>query len=182
MLQLIIPAKEYYDEINSEFILTKEQKLQVEHSLVSVSKWEAKWGKPFLSKEPQNKNEIIDYIRCMTITQNVNPEVYDNLTTENMDEISKYINHPMSATWFTNTAQTGAGSSKEIITSEIIYHWMITYTIPFECQKWHLNRLLTLIRVCEKKNAPNKKMSKSEIMSNNRRLNAERRAKSNSKG
>jgi hypothetical protein len=182
MLQLIIPAKEYYDEINNEFISTKEQKLQVEHSLVSISKWEAKWGKSFLSKDPQTTPEVIDYIRCMTITQNVNPEIYNNITNENIEEISKYIKHPMSATWFNDAKSTGVGSSKEIITSEIIYHWMITYTIPFECQKWHLNRLLTLIRVCDKKNAPNKKMTQSEIMSNNRRLNAERRAKSNSKG
>jgi len=182
MFQLIIPETEYYDEENSLFINTKGYTFKVEHSLVSISKWEAKWGKPFLGKDPQTSEETIDYIRCMTITQNVNPEAYDNLTDVNIQEISEYIKHPMSATWFSKDTQTGAGSSKEIITSEIIYYWMITYTIPFECQKWHLNRLLTLIRVCDKKNAPNKKMSNSEIMSKNRTLNAERRAKAQSKG
>ena len=184
MLKLIIPANEYYDEIKDEFINTKEYKILVEHSLVSISKWEAKWAKPFLGKEPKTNDETLDYIKCMTITQNVNPEAYNNITDDNVRAISKYIDDPMTATWFNKEIQsgTGAGTSKEIITSEIIYYWMITYVIPIECQKWHLNRLLTLIRVCDKKNNPNKKMSNSEIMSRNRKLNDERRAKSNSKG
>lgn len=180
MLQLIIPALEKYDEINNEFIPTKEQIIQVEHSLVSISKWESKWGKPFLSKEPKTTEETNDYIRCMTITQNIGQQIYDNLTSENVDEVSKYIDASMSATWFTKEANKG--TSKEIITSEIIYYWMITYNIPFECQKWHLNRLLTLIRVCDKKNAPNKNMPKSEVMARNKELNNARRQQSNSKG
>ena len=186
MFQLIVPANESYDEANNTFIEFKGQKIQVEHSLVSISKWEAIWLKPFLGKEPQTKDETIDYIRCMTITQNVKPDVYINITEENIKEIGAYIKHPMSATWFNKDIESGTGagtsSSKETITSELIYYWMITYVIPIECQKWHLNRLLTLIRVCDKKNSKPKKKSTSEIMSRNRALNAERRAKSNSKG
>ena len=186
MFQLIIPANESYDEANNTFINSKAYSFKVEHSLVSISKWEAKWLKPFLGKEPQTKEETIDYIRCMTITQNVDPEAYDNITNTNMKDIGDYIKHPMSATWFNKDIESGTGagtsSSKETITSELIYYWMITYTIPFECRKWHLNTLLTLIRVCDKKNAKPKKKSTSEIMSRNRALNAERRAKANSKG
>lgn len=179
MLQLIIPAIEKYDELKNEFIATKDQTLQVEHSLVSISKWESKWYKPFLGKDPRTNEETIDYIRCMTITQNIPKEVYDNITNDNITKIGKYIEDSMSATWF-NKEQSG--QSNEIITSEIIYYWMITYNIPFECQKWHLNRLLTLIRVCEKKNAPNKKMSNAEIMTKNTNLNNERRQRMKTKG
>ena len=180
MLQLTIPALEKYDEENDEFIATKEQVLQVEHSLVSISKWESKWCKPFLNRETKSTEEIIDYIRCMTITQNVPKEAYANVTDENVTDINKYIEAPMSATWFNDYEKKA--QSKEIITSEIIYYWMITYNIPITCQKWHLNRLLTLIRVCDKKNAPAKKMSTAEIMTRNTNLNNERRAKMNNKG
>jgi len=179
MLKLIIPALETYDEVKNEFVSTKEQVLQIEHSLVSISKWESKWCKPFLNKEPKPVNESIDYIRCMTITQNIDPKIYDNITNENINEVSKYIGAPMTATWF---AKEPNSTSKEIITSEIIYYWMITYTIPFECQKWHLNRLLTLIRVCDKKNSSDKKMSRSEILARNKNLNNARRQKGNTKG
>ena len=147
MLQITIPASESWDERKEEFIIsTKEQTLQLEHSLVSLSKWESKWHKSFLSQEEKNYEETIDYIKCMTITQNVKPEVYDHLTHSNITEINKYIDNPMTATTFyENTQKSG---KKPIITSELIYYWMISNNIPMECQKWHLNRLLTLIRVC----------------------------------
>lgn len=180
MLQLVIPAIEKYDELNNEFISTKEQIIQVEHSLVSISKWESKWCKPFLSKETRTTDETLDYIRCMTISQNISQHVYEQITNENINEISAYIDATMTATWFTK--ETRKSTSKEIITSEIIYYWMITYNIPFECQKWHLNRLLTLIRVCEKKNAPNKKITNSELMSRNKQVNDARRQQLNTKG
>jgi len=180
MLQLIIPAIEKYDDIKDEFISTKEQHLQVEHSLVSISKWESKWNKPFLNQESKTVEETLDYIRCMTTTQNIDKQVYNNITNDNMNEISKYIEASMTATWFTELETKN--KSKEIITSEIIYYWMITYDIPFECQKWHLNRLLTLIRVCDKKNAPNKKMSTSEIMRRNKVLNDSRKKQLNNNG
>jgi len=179
MLQLIIPALEKYDEVHNLFIATKEQVLQVEHSLVSISKWESKWYKPFITKDSKTVEETIDYIRCMTITQNIDQQVYENITNENINDIDKYIDNPMTATWFTKER---GSTSKEIITSEIIYYWMITYNIPFECQKWHLNRLLTLVKVCDKKNTPNKRMSNSEIMTKNTNLNNERREKSKTKG
>lgn len=179
MLQLIIPDLEFFDNHKEEFIITKGQSIQVEHSLVSISKWESKWNKPFLNKKEKTIQETIDYIKCMTITQNVPDKVYDNLTRDNINSISNYIAAPMSATWFNETSNK---SNREIITSEIIYYWMITYNIPFECQKWHLNRLLTLIRVCSNKSAPEKKMSRAEIISRNRALNNKRRQQLNSKG
>lgn len=179
MLQLVIPDLEIFDESKSVFITTKGQTIQLEHSLVSISKWESKWNKPFLSKDSKTIEETIDYIRCMTITQNVLSHVYGNITNENIDTVSKYITAPMSATWFSDDNK---GTSKEIITSEIIYYWMITYTIPFECQKWHLNKLLTLIKVCSKKNEQPKKMSKSEITNRNRELNNRRKQQMKSNG
>ena len=136
-------------------------------------------GKPFLSKEPKTAAETIDYIKCMTITQNVNPKVYNSLTAENIEQINNYIDEPMTATTFSETNNT---RSREIITSELIYYWMFSLNIPMECQKWHLNRLLTLIRVCNIKNTPPKKMSRRDIMSRNAALNAARRKKLNSKG
>ena len=181
MLQITIPSAELWDERAEKFIYTKEKPLQLEHSLVSLSKWESKWNKSFLSNKEKTTEEIIDYIRCMTITQNVDPEIYNRLTNKTVQEIYDYINAPMTATVFSDRGRRG-GSSREAVTSELIYYWMISLNIPFECQKWHLNRLLTLIRVCDVKNAPAKNMSKRSIMSQNAALNAARRKQHNTKG
>lgn len=180
MLQLEIKPREEWNETSQEFVYTKGQILQLEHSLVSISKWEAKWCKPFLSKDKKTYEETLDYIRCMTLTQNVDPNTYRLLSKENIDKVNKYIDAPMTAT---NVPDNASGpKSRETITSELIYYWMISYQIPFECQKWHLNRLLTLIRVCSFKNTPTKKHSKRDIMSRNAALNAKRRQQMNSKG
>lgn len=179
MLKVTIPSVEFYDERINEFFTTKEQTIQIEHSLVSLSKWESKWGKPFLTKEEKTHEESIDYIRCMTITQNVDDNVYKLIGQGIIEEISRYIEAPMTATVFNTENKNG---SREIITAEIIYYWMIALNIPFECQKWHLNRLLALIKVCDIKNTPSKKMSKREIMDRNRSLNLARREALNTKG
>ena len=181
MLQIKVPlTPEQWDEENEEFVAPKVQTLQLEHSLVSISKWESKWCKPFLSKEEKTDEETLDYIKCMTLTQNVKPEIYDLLTRENMAQINDYIVAPMTATTFSKEKNTG--SNREQITSEIIYHWMIALNIPVKFEKWHINRLLTLIRVCNIKNQPPKKMSRREVMNQNRALNAYRRKQLNSKG
>lgn len=181
MLQLVIPlGPEIFDDEKQEFITPETKTLQLEHSLVSLSKWESKWCKPFFSKEEKTPEETIDYIKCMTITQNVKDEVYSHLTRDNIMQINKYIEAPMTATTFSKNNK-GKGS-REIVTSELIYYWMITLNIPSEYQKWHLNRLLTLIQVCNVKNEPAKKMSNKEIMSRNRALNAARKKKLNTRG
>ena len=180
MLQITIPAKELWDDINLEFINVKKHTLQLEHSLVSISKWESKWCKPFFSKQEKSYEETIDYIKCMTLTQNVQPEVYRCLTQQNVKEITDYIEAPMTATTFSDNS-TKKGRN-ETITSELIYYWMTALNIPMECQKWHINRLFTLIRVCEIKNQPEKKVSSAERINQYAKLNAERRAKMNSKG
>ena len=180
MLRITIPATEMFDDSTQEFIVTKEQTLQLEHSLISLSKWEAKWNKVFLSKEEKTIEETIDYIRCMTLTQNVDPNVYRCLTEENFREINAYIEAPMTATYFSNEER--GGRLKEQVTSELIYYWMIALNIPVEFQKWHLNRLLTLIRVCNIKNQPPKKMSRREIANRNAALNEARRKQLNSRG
>lgn len=180
MLTIVVPATEQYDEIHEEFINTKEQQLRLEHSLVSISKWEAKWNKPFLSKENKSREETIDYIKCMNTTQNVDPNVFRCVTNENIRQIMEYIEAPMTATWFSD--ENNKKYSREIITSEVIYYWMIALQIPFECQRWHLNRLLTLIKVCNEKNKPNKKMSKRDLMNRNKALNAARLQKYNTSG
>lgn len=180
MLTIIIPSLEFYDERKEEFIYTDEHKLVLEHSLVSISKWESRWHKPFLSKSRKTTEETIDYVKCMTITQNVPDEVYERLTNQNINEINKYIEDGMTATVFSGKGST-SGSS-EFITSELIYFWMVSFNIPSEYQKWHLNRLLTLIRICEEKNKPKKKMSRSEIANRNKALNEMRKKQLNSKG
>jgi hypothetical protein len=179
MLIITIPAAELWDEAKSEFVYSKPQELRLEHSLVSLSKWESKWCKPFLGKEDKTAEETIDYLRCMTLTQNVNPAIYNRINNKIVEEINEYIKAPMTATTFNNTKKT---INRDVITSEIIYYWMIALNIPFECQKWHLNRLLTLINVCNIKNQPKKKMSKKEIANRNRSLNAARRQSLNTRG
>lgn len=180
MLKITIPKSEGFDESKNEFVYFKEQTLQLEHSLVSVSKWESKWHKPFLTKENKSYEETIDYIRCMTVTQNVDPTVYSRLTKANIDAVNDYIGDPMTATTFREDHTSTP--NREIVTSEIIYHWMIALNIPPEYQKWHLNRLLTLIKVCNIKSQPPKKRSKKDIMSQNAALNAARRKNLNTKG
>lgn len=180
MLPIHIPATEQWDETKQEFVSTKAITLQLEHSLVSLQKWESKWHKAFLSKKEKTAEETIDYIKCMTITQNVSDDVYSCLTQENINEINAYIENPMTATYFSD--QDNNKSNRETITAELIYYWMITLQIPIECKKWHLNQLLTLIRVCNIKNQPPKKMSRREIMSRNAALNAARRKQMNTKG
>lgn len=171
---------EQYDDVKQEFIPAKTQILQLEHSLISISKWESKWCKSFLHTNDKTFEETLDYIKFMTLTQNVKPEVYDRISNENVKEIQEYINAPMTATTFSNTK--GGKGGREIVTAELIYYWMIALNIPFECQKWHLNRLLALIRVCEIKNAPPKKMNRKEILSRNAQLNAARRKQLNTTG
>ena len=180
MLTIVIPSVEHYDDVKNEFLFTKAQTIQLEHSLVSISKWEMKWGIPFLSKNEKNVEQATDYIRCMIITQNVEDSVLNNLTADMTATIREYIEAPMSATILpVDTKKSGV---KETITSELIYYWMVSLTIPFECQKWHLNRLLKLINICNIKNAPPKKMGKKELLSRNSSLNAQRKEALLSKG
>lgn len=182
MLLITVPGLEAYDEEKEEFVqVEKEQTLQMEHSLVSLHKWESKWCKAFLGRAEKTNEEMLDYIKCMTITQNVKSDVYDRLTTENVEQIRNYINAPMTATYFSDESNNGKGG-REIVTAELIYYWMIALNIPFECRKWHLNSLLTLIKVCNIKNSPPKKRSKKEIMSRNAAINAARRKQLNTKG
>lgn len=176
MLEITIPGAELWDEENQQFIYIKEQTLRLEHSLVSLSKWESKWCKPFLSKSDKTLEETIDYIKCMTLTQNVDPIVYSCLTQDNITKINEYIQAPMTATTFME--DKNGRPSRETVTSELVYYWMIALQIPVEFQKWHLNRLLTLIRVCNVKNQPPKKMTKAERS----KLNAARRKKLGTRG
>ena len=180
MLEITIPGVEQYDEAKNCFITTKEQSLRLEHSLVSLSKWETKWHKPYLSKQPKTVLEQIDYIRCMTLTQNVDPNVYTAITPRILEQVNAYINDPMTATTIRN--RRNGRSSNEIATAEVIYYWMISNQIPVEFQKWHLNRLMTLINVCSLKNGPQKKMSQKEIFAQNRALNAARRKRGRTRG
>lgn len=179
MLKIFVPSAELYDEQTERFITINGRELQLEHSLVSLSKWECKWKKPFLSNAPKSREETIDYVRCMTVSQNVDPNVFLGLTDSNIEAVNRYIDDPMTATTFKNSQKK---PNRQIITSEIIYYWMISLEIPMECQKWHLNRLLTLIRVCDEKNQPGKKKSRKDIIAENRALNQMRRARTGSRG
>lgn len=180
MFLLKIEENEFYDEQLEEFVYTKPIDLRLEHSLVSLSKWESKWKVPFLSAKNLTREQSLSYIECMTMNQNVDPLVYQSLTNSDIQKVNEYIDDPQTATTFRE--DKSAAPNREIVTSELIYFWMAQYNIPFECQKWHLNRLLTLIRIASIKNATPKKMSKREIFSRNRSLNAARRAAMGSKG
>ena len=174
MLKLFIPESELFDSSTSEIIRVKPVTLMLEHSLLSLSKWEEKWEKPFLSDNKHTYAELIDYAKCMTISQNVDPNVYITFQSDTIQKIQEYINKPATATTITEKDNK---PSKEVVTSELIYCWMTQLGIPFECQKWHLNRLITLIRVCSVKNSPPKKMSKRDTLKQYSQLNAARRKK-----
>lgn len=184
MLTITIPENELYDEVTSIVTHVPETTIRLEHSLVSISKWEAKYKKPFISKLPQHaktKEETIDYIRFMTITQNVDPNIYYALSSNNYKEIMDYIEDPMTASWV-NDDDSKIARNGEQITSELIYWWMTALEIPWEAQKWHLNRLMMLIRIGNVKSQPPEKKSRSEILARNRALNEARKKKFNTKG
>ena len=175
MLKIKIEDTEFFDERTQTFESIKGQTLSLEHSLVSVYKWESKWRVPFLERNEKTPEMLIDYVRCMTLTQNVNPIIYKALTNEHVKQIKEYIEEPMTATWFSDTHSKHI--NREIITAERIYYWMIALNIPFEFQKWHLNKLLSLIKVCNIENQPKKKIPKHEWAKKQRALNAARNSK-----
>lgn len=181
MLTLHIPDQAYFDEQREEFVEVKGTTINMEHSLVAISKWEAKFHKSFF-KGDITPEEMLYYYKCMTITQNVPDSVYQTLPASSIKEITDYMNDPMTATTITEIPGRKKSRSSETVTSELIYFWMTAYNIPIEFQKWHINRLITLIRVAEVKNEDPKKMSKNEIMKQNAALNAARRKAHNSKG
>lgn len=180
MLTIEVPKTEYFNQKTSEFVELPETILQLEHSLYSIAKWESKWAKPFLSDKNKTNEEILDYVNCMIINDVPNKDlVLRSLTNSDHDKIAKYIDQPMTATWF---REQNKNPSRKIVTAEVIYYWMIAQNIPFECQHWHLNRLLTLIKVCSAENAPKKKMSKAEEVRNRSALNKARRSKLSTRG
>ena len=181
MLELQIPGGTLWDEAKEEFLNVKPLTLRLEHSLVSISKWESKWKKPFLSEERHPAEEALDYVRCMTLTQNVDPAAYYMITDAQMAKINEYIQDPMTATWFGKSKKKQTKRGRRVITAELIYYWMFSLNIPLDCQKWHLNRLLTLIKVFEEE-SDQQELSQRELAARNSALNMARRAKLHSRG
>lgn len=180
MLTITVPGAELFDEAKSEFTTSESFTLELEHSLVALSKWESVHEKPFLGRDEKTQEELLDYIRAMIVTPDVPPDVIGRLSSENLGEINAYIESKMTATWFNNIVPEP--KSRETITSELIYYWLFSLGIDIACENWHLNRLFTLIRVFNVKNAKPKKMSRSEIAARNRELNAKRREQLGSSG
>lgn len=182
MLTITVPGIEYFDEDSGMFFTKDEENfdLVLEHSLATLSKWEAIYEKPFLGEAEKTDEEVFHYIQLMIQTPNVPPEVIGRITEKNMDEINDYINSKQSGTTFNEPKNQR--KSRETISAELIYYWMTFYHIPFECENWHLNRLLTLIRVCNVKSAPAKKMSRREMVAQTRALNAQRREQLGTRG
>jgi hypothetical protein len=180
MLKIVVPGTEMFNDNAQEFVSVDNITLELEHSLVSLSKWESKFEKPFLSTVDKSTEEVLGYIKAMTLTPNIPPEVYQKLSQKNFLDINEYIDAKMTATWFSE--RPGAPQTRDVITAELIYYWMIVFQIPFECENWHLNRLFTLIRVCNIKQSKPKKMSRAEIAQRNRALNAQRKAQLGTSG
>ena len=198
MLKIEVPGQEWWDEGKAEFCYIEPVTLQLEHSLISLSKWESKWKVPFYGPEPKTEEQMRDYVRCMTVTKRVDPAVYDRLSRENLDAIHLYMEDPMTATWFTGEpkpsdwnkpAANQNGVKKpplkrrggKTMTSEVLYARMFEAGVPLECAKWHLNRLMTLIRVIQEDQTPPKKMSRKEVMARQKALNKQRRGTSQSR-
>ena len=180
MLTIQIPSVELYDETISKFVMVKGATIELEHSLLSIAKWETKWHVPFLGPDKKTDEQSIDYIRCMTLNRNVDPAIYYAITSEISEQVAAYLEDPMTASVVKDTP--GGTRKQELITSELIYYWMIALTIPFEAQKWPLKRLLMLIRICNAKNAPPRKMSAAERNAERRAQNMARRSQYNTSG
>jgi hypothetical protein len=179
MLNLLIEAAEFYDETTETFQTVDAVELTLEHSLVSLSKWESWLKKPFLSKDEKSTHEIRLYTEAM-ITSDYPPNIVSRFSQENMAAVHAYIDSSESATTF--GVMPEAKGRGEVVTSELIYYWMVAFTIPFECQTWHLNRLFSLIRICNLKNSKPKKMSRQELAARNHALNEKRKAQLNTSG
>ena len=181
---LIIETKptEYFNEETDTFIKIDKQILKIEHSLISISKWESKWGKPFLTDAKKTREELLDYIQCMIINPVQNEYVVQSIPNKEINKIVDYINAPMTATTVTFLEDNHVKRKKETITSELIYYWMISAGIPFECEKWHINRLFALLKICSAKNQPKKKSDSIARAKSQAALNAKRRAKLKSRG
>lgn len=176
MLTIKVPSIELFDEAKNEFYNSEEAVLHLEHSLVSLSKWESEFEKPFLSNSGQlTREETMSYIKCMTLNE-VDENVYSTLSTDNIKQITEYISSKQTATWFRELPGQGRGNrSGEVVTAEVIYYWMVALTIPFDCENWHLSRLITLIRVCNEKNKKPQKMSRKDSVAQRNALNAARK-------
>jgi len=182
MLEITIPAGEDFDSKRKQFVSWKEAHLTLEHSLLSIAQWEQKYHKPFLSTE-KTPIETLDYIKCMTVNKGVDPDVYKHLTKQDIQRITEYINDPMTATWFAEEKpKEGEAKKSRVLTNEVIYADMVAAQIPFECQKWHINRLLTLLRVYAENNKEQPKTNQKDLMAQRRAQNMARRAKAKSKG
>ena len=180
MLQITLPECEIWDENKQEFIYKKELTLQMEHSLLSLSKWESKYHKSFIHTKEKTNEEALDYIKFMTITQNVKPETYERFTSNHFKQINNYIGEPMTATTFSdNSTKKGR---RQIVTAEVIYDWMLSLNIPMDREKWHLNKLITLIRVRSINSQPAKKKSSAELARSYAALNAQRQAQQKMRG
>lgn len=179
MLQIYLEGKEYFNEITNTFATVEGRTISLEHSLFAISKWESKWKKSFINTKEFTSEEILDYIRCMTIDEDVNPYLYLSVTKEIINIVVEYINSKQTATTFSNINEP---RSREIVTAEIVYYWMFSLNIPLECEHWNFDKLTTLIRVCTIKNSPPKKMSKKETRNQYRELNKARRNKYKTKG
>ena len=180
MLTITVGGTESFDDATQQFVTVGGFELQLEHSLVSLSKWESEFEKPFLGQDDKTPEELIGYVKAMTLTPEVPPEVYSELNEANFEAINAYLNAKRSATWFSEAP--GAPKAREVITSELIYYWLTVFQIPFEVETWHLNRLFTLIRVANIKSAKPQKMSRSQMAERNRQLNAQRREQLKTKG
>ncbi len=180
MLKITVPGVEHYDEETSEFVTIGDVDLELEHSLVSLSKWESIHEKPFLGKDEKSHEEVLSYVKAMIMTPDFPPEVLSKLSQDNLKEINNHIDSKMTATWFSDNPNSP--KSREVITAELIYYWMIGFNIPFECEAWHLNKLFTLIKVCNLKTSKPKPMSRGETVARNRELNAQRRAQLGTRG
>jgi hypothetical protein len=180
MLTLTVSGGELFDEATQTFLSTEDVTLHLEHSLLSLSKWESKFLKPFLSNSSKTTEEILWYIRCMIIDNNYNENCLLHLSQSNLEEINAYINSPQSATTFGSMPESrGRG---EVITAELIYYWMVAFTIPITCETWHINRLFSLIRICNIKNSKPQKGNRNEIAARNRALNEQRKQQLNTTG
>lgn len=178
MIKLIIPKRDLWDEKKQEFVTIPEETVRLEHSLLAIARWETKYHKPFLTKDEKGNDELFYYIRCMNLSDDLLDESTALLIAknqENLFEIKEYLDDPATATTVKKKPSNGSGGS--FVTSELIYYYMTSLMIPFECEKWNLNRLLKLIEVCDAKNTPAKKPNRKDTMNRHRSLNAARRAK-----
>lgn len=179
---------ELFDEETNTFLHPVGKKLHLEHSLLSISKWEAEWEIPFLNTD-KTSEQSLSYIKCCVLDDDFDELLLNTLSDKNILDFNAYLSKGMTAkkiidlrSSLSQKRKSRRPASQKALTSEDIYYSMIQFHVWKECEEWPLQRLLSLLQLCSLKSNSTGEMSKSDQAKFYREENARRKAKYHTNG